>query len=315
LISRRSFLSQIGLVAAASAAGWWLRDRFLWPAPRVVFTEGADGSGWLAFSSPDRGMAIVEARLGGVPVQALVDSGAQSSVIDRGLARRLGLPIAAAGPVIVAFGVSGGAQLGRAATFSLQLGALSLQGLRAATLDLASVSRASGRTFSLVLGQDALHALVADFDFPHSRVAFHDPAAYRLPAGAAPVEVRMQGREMLVPVDVEGARLEVVLDTGASAALALSSETARAAGLLSGRPVGSAPSVTFGGLVQDRMIRVKAFTFAGRTRLDVPLQVYEPSGGRAPGGLLGVEALKDLRMILDAGRGRLHLVATTPPIL
>ncbi len=250
---------------------------------------------------------IVEARLNGAPVHALVDSGAQSSVIDRGLAERLGLPADIVGPVIVAYGVSGGPQLGRAASLDLQFGNLTLHGLRAALFDLSAISSASGRLFQLILGQDALRALVADFDFPGDRLSLESPAAYSLPEGAQPATARLQGRELRVPVTVEGAPLEVVLDTGASAALSLSAEAAEAAGLLSGRPVVYAPSITFGGVGRDRLVRVEAFTFAGRTYADLPVQIYEPSGDRVPSGLLGVGALEALRVVLDLGRGRLHL--------
>jgi predicted aspartyl protease len=312
LISRRSLLSQFGLLAIGGAAAWWLRDNVLWPSPRVVLADGQDGSGWLPFSHREQGVVIVEALVNGAPVQVLVDSGAQTSVIDRGLAQRMQLPTAVAGPVVLAYGVSGGPQLGRAASIDLQLGAVSLQGLRAAVLDLAPISGASGRDFSLILGQDVLHALVADFDFPASRLAFHAPETYRLPDGAAPASARVRGREMLVPVTVETVSLEVVLDTGASAALALSSETAEAAGLLTGRRVGYAPSITFGGLSHDRVVRVKSFAFAGRSYGEVPVHIYEPSGARVPSGLLGVEALRPFRVILDTGRDRLHLVAPKP---
>lgn len=308
MTSRRSFLTQLGLIGAAGAGGWWLRDHLIWPAPRVSLTSGAPGSGWLPFSQPHQGVVIVGAEVNGIPVQALVDSGAQTSVIDAGLAQRLGLPTALIGPVIVAYGVSGDPQIGRAATLDLRLGTLALEGLRAALFDVAALSAASGRLFSIILGQDVLYALTADFDFPRLRLAFEPPQTYRLPGGAIPAEVRMHGREVRVPVTVEGAALEVTLDTGASLALALSAEAAEAAGVLAGRSVGYAPSVTFGGAAQDRVVRVEAFTFAGRTYSDTPVHIYEPSGSRVPQGLLGVEALQDMRVIVAAADGALHLV-------
>jgi predicted aspartyl protease len=307
LISRRTLLSQAGLIAVAGAAAWWARDHVLWPSPDLVFSGGATASGWLPFTDPEQGVVIVEARVNGMPVSVLVDSGAQSSVIDIGLAERLGLPTAVAGPVIVAYGVSGGPQLGRAATLDLALGALTLKGLRAALFDLSGISAASGRLFSLILGQDALKALVADIDFPGDRLSLADPKRYSLPTGARPATARLQGRELRVPITVEGAPLEVVLDTGASATLSLSAEAAEAAGLLSGRPLSWARSITFGGSGHDRVVQVEAITFAGRTYADLPVNIYEPSGARVPSGLLGVGALEPFRVVIDIGRGLLHL--------
>lgn len=311
MITRRSLLTQLGLLGAAGGAAWWLRDRVFWPRPRVIASGDAADSGWVPFVQADRGMVIVPTLVNGATVLALLDSGAQTSVIDTALARRLGLPVAVAGPLIVAFGVSGGPQLARAATLDLRLGDLTLQGLRAALLDLGSLSRASGRDFSLILGQDVLRSVVADIDFPAERVAFHTPERYRLPDGASVSEARMEGREMLVPVIVEAVPLEVVLDTGASSALALSAETARAAGLLSGRPVGSAPSLGLGGLSQGQVIRARSFTFAGRAFGEVPVHIYQPGAARVPSGLLGVEALRAFRVIIDLGRARLHLAPST----
>lgn len=307
MISRRTLLSQAGLIAVAGAAAWWARDHILWPSPELVFGDGGTGSGWLPFSNPEQGVVIVEARLRGMPVRVLVDSGAQSSVIDIGLAQRLALPTAVAGPVIVAYGVSGGPQLGRAATLDLGLGALTLNGLRAALFDLSGISTASGRLFQLIIGQDALKALVADIDFPGDRISLENPRTYVLPQGARATTARLQGSELRVPVAVEGAPVEVVLDTGASAALSLSAEAAEAAGLLSGRPVRFARSITFGGAGNDRVVQVRTITFAGRTYADLPINIYEPSGARVPAGLLGVEALEPFRTIIDLGRGTLHL--------
>jgi predicted aspartyl protease len=307
LISRRSLLSQAGLIAAVGAAAWWARDHVLWPAPRLALAPGAAGSGWLAFQLAEQGVPIVDVRIAGQPFRALVDSGAQSSVIDRGLAMRLGLPTAIAGPVIVAYGVSGGPQLGRAATLDVGLGALTLQGLRAALFDLSGIATASGRLFSLILGQDVLRTLVGDFDFPGQRLAFQPAATYALPTGARPVPAELKGRELRVPVTVEGAPLQVVVDTGASAHLSLSTETAEAAGLFDGRPTGWVPSVTFGGSGADRLVTVREFAFAGRTWRDIPVHVFDPSGGRVPSGLLGVGALEDDRVVVDLAAGRLHL--------
>lgn len=308
MISRRSFLSQAGLIAAAGAAAWWARDHILWPAPKLSLASGAQASGWLPFQLAEQGVAIIDVQVADEKVRALVDSGAQSSVIDKGLAERLGLPAAIAGPVIVAYGVSGGPQLGRAATFDLTLGELRLLGLRAALFDLSEIATASGRLFSVILGQDVLRTLVADFDFPGQRLTFQPAATYALPPGARAVPAELKGRELRVGVTLEGSPLQVVVDTGASGHLSLSTETAQAAGLFDGRPTGWVPSITFGGSGTDRLVTAKNLDFAGRTWRDVPVHVFDSSGSRAPPGLLGVAALEDDRVVLNLAQGRLHLV-------
>lgn len=313
LIRRRSFLVQAATLVAAAGAAWWLRDNVVWPPPRPAFAGGAPSSGWLAFEATEPRIVIVNVLVNGTPARALLDSGAQSSVVDRGLAARLGLPVSAMAPVL-AYGVSGAPQIGRSAALDLQAGALRLSGLRAAMLDLAPIASASGRPFDLIIGQDVLRTVIADVDFPRGRLAFHDARVRALPPGALASPARTEGRDLLVPITVEARPLEVVLDTGASGALALSPASAQALGLLDGRRVTSAPSITFGGLSQDRVVRARTLTFAGVEVADVRVHVYSPAqGARVPAGLLGVEVLERFRVILDLGRGRLHLVPGPAP--
>jgi len=313
LITRRSLLSQLGLLAVFGGGAWWLRNNVLWPSPSPIFSAGGS-SGWLPFADPLQAMPIVSAVVNGTPVRALLDSGAQSSVIDRALVQRLGISTTAFSPFVIGFGVSGAAQFGRAAEIAVGLGGMTLQGLRAAVFDVASISRATRRPFELILGQDMLKVLVADIDFPGARLAFHAPEAHDLPEGARSVAARTEGRELIVPLQVEDRALEAMLDTGASAALALSLEAAEAAGLLADRPIGWAPSVTFGGMSQDRVVRVDSLSVAGQTLRNVEVHIYEPDRrAPVPQGLVGVEAFDRHRLILDLGRGRLHLAPGGPP--
>ncbi|MBJ7512088.1 aspartyl protease family protein, partial [Brevundimonas sp.] len=87
---RRDLLIRLGLVAGGVAGAWWLRDHVLWRQPKAVF--GVDGSsGWRGYAQPRAATPTVEVLLNGAPVRALVDSGAQYSVVDRALVDRLGL--------------------------------------------------------------------------------------------------------------------------------------------------------------------------------------------------------------------------------
>jgi len=292
---------------------WWLRDNVVWPQVRPVFASEDGSSGWLAFSDARPRIVIVDALVNGAPVKALLDSGAQSSVIDRRLVAELGLQMSAITPVL-AFGVSGGPQVGRSAMIDVSVGHLVLPRLRAAALEIAPIAAASQRPFSLILGQDVFRSVIADIDFPRGHVAFHDPARYALPDGAASTPARTGRREMLVPIMVEGSALEVILDTGASGALALSPDAAETVGLLDGRPARRARSITFGGVSQDRMVRAESLTFADTDFRNVSVHIFNPARGpRIPPGLLGVEVLKHFRVIIDLGGGRLHLVPGPPP--
>ena len=310
MISRRSFLSQLGLVAAVGGGAWWLRKTVIWPDPKLSFPESGT-SGWLPFTEPGQDIPIVVARIGDTDVETLLDSGAQSSVIDRGLADRLGLKAAALGPLILGAGLTGEAQLGRATEIDVRLGDLTIRKLRPALFDLAAVARASGRGFGLILGQDVMSHVVADLDFPGQRMALADLAGYVPPLGAREVPVRRKGRELLVPIAVEGHAFEAVLDTGSSSTLSLSEHAAQAAGLLQDRPYSWAPSVSFGGLGQDRVVRVSSLALAHRSWRDIPVRIHVPNGRAAlPDGLIGVDAFTAVRLIVDVGSARLYVYGT-----
>lgn len=307
--TRRSFLSSavstLSLIAVGGAGAWLLKEHVLWPAPAGV--EGPDASGWLPFAAPARTLPTLPVGVGGETVLALIDSGAQYSVVDRAFADARGLQTTLA-PPLVAVGLGGGAQVGRGVSLDLDMGALTVRGLKAATLELGPIVRAAGVDLPLILGQDLLGALAVDLDFPRRRAALRRPESVSLPVDAVTAPARRAGRAVHVQAVVEGAQVELLVDTGASGALSLTLATAEELGL-SARPGYSRPSIVLGGTTQARVITAESLGFAGRVIEDVEVYLFQaPPIPGFPQGLLGVEALSDSRAVLDCGRGRLHLI-------
>jgi predicted aspartyl protease len=307
--TRRSVLTRLGALGLGVGALLLVRQQLVWPAPQISFRNGAQGSGWLPLP---RFVGLVElpAQVGGRTITAVVDSGAQFSAIDDALAMELRLPAATPLPML-AFGVSGAPSLTRAVSLDLDLGPMQLNKLRAATLNLAGISGLTPRPFSMLLGRDFLRQVVADIDFPNSRCAFSHAAGWTPPPGAMAATVRGEAGALMASVTVEDAEhVEVMIDTGATGALALSVETAEAVGLLDGRRVRTGRSVTLGGVSQDRMVQAQAIDVAGHRLTDVLVQIYSPSVGRTiPAGLLGLGVLRRFRVALDHGGGRMFLTA------
>ena len=300
-------------ILGAGAAGFlFVRERLLWPTPEVGLGLGR-WSGWIELAGAS-GLVALPARVRGVAIQAVIDSGAQYSAIDAGLAERLSLPLATPLP-IVAFGVSGAPSVTRAVSLDADLGALTLKGLRAATLNLQPLSGLTRQPFSMLLGRDFLRAVVTEVDFPRRRAAFHQPDHWAPPTEARAVTVRNQAGGLMVDVHVEQAPpVEVMLDTGATGALALSEETARAVGLLDGRPIQRRPSVTLGGVSQDGVVRARRIAFAGHAMTDLDVQIYRrPPDSPAPNGLLGLGVLERFHLTLDLAEGRLFLTGPQQP--
>ena len=307
MLTRRSLFSQMTLLGAGALGFLALRKHVLWPTPDVVFPQGRASTGWLPLPF-HRPLIELPAAIEGFPVRVLVDSGAQYSVVDRALAERLKLPTATGLPIL-AYGVSGAPTLGHTVRASMQVAGLALSGLRAAVLDLGHVAELTGAGFEAILGRDLLSQVVTDVDYPRRRVAFHRPDAYRPPAGSVLAPVRSDGGALMASVSIEGAPpIEVLVDTGATGDLALTERAAEAAGLLSGRLVGDAPSVSLGGMGRDRLVHVSEVGFAGLELRNVPVHVFTPGAGApAPNGLLGVGILQAFRVGLDHAGGRMFL--------
>lgn len=316
LISRRFLLGRTAVLAAAAGGMWLLRDRVIWPAPRPAFEAGEGaGSGWLDLQ-PDLPVPVVRAVVNGRPVSALVDSGAQASVIHAALAAELGA-VSALGVPMLAFGVSGAPQTGRPAVVDVRLGDLTLSRLHVAALDLASLGALRGTAdepAALVIGQDVLRTLALELDYPSGRVAFR-PAGTGLD-GAVAVPARKDGQELVVDVSVEGYTVQAVVDTGLSAALGLSDELAASAGLLGAdRRVRGTRSVTLGGAASGREVMAETLAFGPRTIRRAPVAVYARSSvSLIPRALLGSGAFRRSRALLDLGGARLLLGPEETPV-
>jgi predicted aspartyl protease len=247
--------------------------------------------------------------VGGEEIRAVVDSGAQYSAIDTALAERLALPAATPIPM-VAFGVSGGPSLTRAVRLDAELDGFALGGLRAATLSLHPLSRLTRQPFSLLLGRDFLRAVIFEVDFPAARAAAYARDAWRPPPDAQAVPARRKSEALMVDIQVEAAPpVEVMLDTGATGAVALSEAAARAAGLMDGRPLRTGESVTLGGVSEDGVAIAQEVVFAGHRLHNVPVQIYRPAAhAPIPDGLLGLGVLARHHVVLDLRLGRLFLI-------
>lgn len=302
-MNRRTLLVRLATLGAAIGAGWWLKDNVLWRKPDVSFDPEA---GWLAFDSRRTPLPTVQATVAGRPVRALIDSGAEFSVIDRSLFETLDQPQTFDMP-LVAYGVGGGAQLGKGVTVDVGLGDARVNRLRAAILDLGPLADERGLGTPLIIGHDILSQGVLDLDVERRRLRFLPPDA-EIPPHLAPVEVRSLGRALGTTITVEGAVIEAVIDTGASGLVSLSREAAELAGLLDDRPQERGSSLVLGGAVSSTLVTAETVTFGDQLFRRVRTAIY--GDGTAPGypaALVGMEAFEGRRLMMDMGRGRLHI--------
>ncbi|MFC0634321.1 aspartyl protease family protein [Brevundimonas balnearis] len=302
--TRRSFLIRAGLVAAGLGGAWWLREHVIWPAPDVRFMAYADPP-WLRFADDRARAPIVAASLAGRSVMALVDSGAQYSVIDRALVAELNLGDTFSIPFL-AYGVGGGSQVGRGVSVDVAVGGVALQGLRTAILDLGPLAAAEGLSTPLILGQDVLQRADLWLDLPGRRLAFASPGAPPPWADLRPAVVRRRGDALVSDVSIEGAVTTALVDTGSTSLLALSAAAASEVGLLDGREAREGSSLVLGGMIRSQVVTARTVTFADALFRDVEVAIYpEVAGGAYPNGLIGMGAFRGRRAVLRLGAGEL----------
>lgn len=305
--SRRALLTQLAALGLLAGGALVVRDRIVWPEPRPVFDP--KGGGWMPFTLPGRSLITVLVGVGETPVHALVDSGAQYTTIDRAAAEAMGLLEGLSMPM-VAMGVGGGGQVAQSVTLDLDLGGVRVPGLRAAALDLGGLSEAIGLPTPLIIGFDVLSTLIAEIDFASRQLRFRPRQGFTPPAGAVPAPVRRKGRALLAQVTLEGAPMEVLVDTGATGFIGLSAAAAEAAGLTA-RPIRQEPSVVLGGVTLTQVIQIERFGFAGQEYRNIEAHILQlPNVPGFPKGLLGLDSLRLHHVLLDVGGGRMLL---SPP--
>jgi predicted aspartyl protease len=300
-MNRRDLLVRLGAVGATVGAAWWFRDNVLWRKPDIVLPSESD---WLSFAEDRASVPTLAVRLNGRPLRALIDSGAQYSVIDRSLLARLGAAKTFDMPIL-AYGVGGQPQVGKGVTLDVEVGRARIAKLRTAILDLGLLASEAGLGTPLILGQDVLGELMLDLDTEKRRLRLL-PRGADLPGDVRPVDVRRAGRALKTTVTVEGATVEAVIDTGSSALLALSRSAATTVGLLDGRERRHGSSIVLGGAMASTVVQARTMTFADQLYEKVEAAIYgDVALPGFPDALIGMEAFAGRRAVLDLGGGRL----------
>ena len=306
-MNRRNVLIRAAGLAAVVGGAWWARETLLWPDPKLTFARGG-ATPCLPYARRAN-VPTVAVEVSGREVIALIDTGAQYSVIDRGLVESLPPQQRSIFEMpLVAYGVGGGSQMGRGTTVDIALPGLTVGKLRAAILDLGPLASDGGLNTPLILGRDILEHLVLALDPARRHVRLIAPEAFVRPPDLAPAIVRRSGGGLIAEVTVEGAIVDAVVDTGASSLLALDKAAAQAAGLLDGRPQQVGTSLVLGGAMRAAVVEARTVTFANHLYRRVQVGVFDqPPLPNFPGALVGMEAFEDRRAAFDLGAGTLHL--------
>ena len=265
-------------------------------------------------------VAYARADLGdGVGRWFLIDTGANRSALDAGVARTLGLP---GEGVTTVEGTAGVVRVSSTTVPRLILGGLSVR-LSPTVSDLSGLVGPDGESVAGILGSDAFGRSVLTFDFERGRVAVTEagPASARAAGCGRGVALADDNGIPRLSGDLDGRPVELRYDSGAgifeSPHLWINLSTPQHAALLEGREAGE-PLQVLDGSGTGGSVRLPVYG-AGRFRLggiewaEPRLIIQPPQGYFARSeavGFIGNAAFRPFRVVVvDYPGGRL----TVPP--
>lgn len=261
----------------------------------------------------EHGLMLAKAAIDGKPAGWFVlDSGnGATTLVNRAVADRLGLP---AFGRITLYGV-GREKIRFRQTERFTLGPVTIPGLMVGELPesvAALLSGDAGGEVGGILGCDILSRAVVEIDHRAGTMAVHDPAAYRLPAGAGWVPLHFNRRQPCVRGTFEGKHAGLFdLDTGSECPLILDAPAVRELDLLAGRETEPSRLLGFGGEMPVRRGKGAEFTVLGRTVKSVEtLFADRPGGFDSPYtlGTFGLAALGPGAVVFDYPHRRVAFV-------
>jgi hypothetical protein len=249
---------------------------------------------------------IVPAKVSGVAIDAVLDSGSGASIISKPLAAKLGLTNLEPRRIN---GLGGKAPVGLVRNVAVMLGAYAPVLPFAVVADLGAVSAAFGRPIDMLLGADVLAGGCVALDFATRRFAFEKPGSFvpgpewtALPLGHGAKQ------ELFVLASIAGLDpVPLMLDFGSSSALMLSSAYIGAHDLLAGKPVSTA---AIGGVEGVQI--VKAFiadkvSLGALSIASVPSLALDHWTSASTVGNVGMPLLGQFDIVLDVSQERLWL--------
>jgi hypothetical protein len=276
----------------------------------AVFAGGKAGTDPVPFDFFNANRIYIPATVNGRPVKVLLDSGADSTVVDKAFAEAAGIKSEAKA---VANGTGGQQEAGLVRNVKVEVGAMTLTSPTAAIIDLADVSKRLGMRLDVVLGAEVFKQLVVDIDFKAHTIAFHQPDGFTPPAGAVMVPVTATGGVPTVPASIEGGpEVQWDFDIGNGSPLLVYPAYWQKHGMVDGRTTSKTMGGAVGGQRPEILGTTRSLTFAGITFKDVPTTFTTPGASgvdadRAQGNI-GLPVYSRFRLITDYPHSRLWLV-------
>jgi predicted aspartyl protease len=252
---------------------------------------------------------LIPAAVNGVDVPVMLDSGAETTVLDRAFAESLGIRPSGR---VAAVGTGGREVAELASGVTVRIGAVELRDMTVALLDLKPIAAAIGRPLPVVLGKEVLNALTVQLDFADRTISFHDPQRFQAPADALAVPVSNVAGLHAIPASIEGGEPVLMdFDLGNGQPLLISPSYWKAHGMMSDRPTSKGLSGAVGGIRSRSVATVRTLTIGGVTLRDVPAVFGDDDKSALnlghTAGNVGMPILSRFELTTDYARGRILL--------
>ncbi len=242
-----------------------------------------------------------QAMVNGIPVMALLDSGATEHSIDIAAAARLGLK--ASGTPFATLGISGVTRGRISDAAVLTFAGHDFANSRLAMLDLSHITRTAGEPVELLLGRPLFRALVVETNFRGRTITVYNPNFYKPPTDASLVRLSNLNGLMTAPVTLPGGLIYATVDTGSMAPLVVSPSAARRIDLPGPNMSSSTLLSGLSGVSEGRITSAPRIGLGPVSFKDVPIRIApEPFG---TDGNIGLELLSRFNLALDFGNSRM----------
>ncbi|WP_427789895.1 aspartyl protease family protein [Brevundimonas diminuta] len=274
----------------------------------VRFDPGRTDSGWLDFELFSQRRLFIPVTVQGRTVDAMLDSGAEVTVVDRAFAEQIGL-IGQGG--VTAVGTGGSETVSIARGFDVRLGGAELKGVTVAIMDLSPITQALGRPVPVLLGKEMMNQAITDIDFAARRIRLVAPEAFAPPPGTVELPLTPVKGLRAVPVAIEdGPTVMAMFDLGNGSPLALFPGYAAQARVLEGRRASAVMAGGVGGAAPSALFNLSRLSIGGHVFENVPTTLRPADGVWArddAAANVGLPIFSRFRLMIDFGGDRLFL--------
>lgn len=274
----------------------------------VRFDPGRTDSGWLDFELFSQRRLFIPVSVEGRTVDAMLDSGAEVTVVDRAFAEEIGLTGQGG---VTAIGTGGSETVSIARGFDVRLGGAELKGVTVAVMDLSAIAQALGRPVPVLLGKEMMNQAITDIDFAARRIRLVAPEAFVPPPGTVELPLTPVKGLRAVPVAIEdGPTVLAMFDLGNGSPLALFPGYAAEARLTEGRRVSAVMAGGVGGAAPAALFNLSRLSIGGHVFENVPATLRPADGVWArddAAANVGLPIFSRFRLMIDFGGDRLFL--------